>query len=46
MTRLTELEDAGADEVILVVNPITERSVRALGDVVDALNERPRTTDG
>jgi probable F420-dependent oxidoreductase len=29
--RLRELEDAGADEVILVVNPINERSIRELG---------------
>lgn len=33
-----ELADAGADEVILVVDPITERSIRWLGDVVAALN--------
>jgi probable F420-dependent oxidoreductase len=32
--RLRELGDAGADEVILVVSPITERSIRQLGDVV------------
>jgi alkanesulfonate monooxygenase SsuD/methylene tetrahydromethanopterin reductase-like flavin-dependent oxidoreductase (luciferase family) len=31
---LRELADAGADEAILVVDPITERSVRALGAVV------------
>jgi len=35
--RLRELADAGADEIILVVSPITERSVRELGDVVAAL---------
>jgi probable F420-dependent oxidoreductase len=35
--RLRELRDAGADEVILVVSPITERSIRALGDVVAAV---------
>jgi alkanesulfonate monooxygenase SsuD/methylene tetrahydromethanopterin reductase-like flavin-dependent oxidoreductase (luciferase family) len=29
-----ELGEAGADEVILVVDPITERSVRELGEVV------------
>jgi alkanesulfonate monooxygenase SsuD/methylene tetrahydromethanopterin reductase-like flavin-dependent oxidoreductase (luciferase family) len=29
--RVRELADAGADEVILVVSPITERSVRELG---------------
>jgi alkanesulfonate monooxygenase SsuD/methylene tetrahydromethanopterin reductase-like flavin-dependent oxidoreductase (luciferase family) len=32
--RLRELAEAGADEVILVVDPITERSVRALAEVV------------
>ena len=31
------LADAGADEAILVVNPITERSIRTLGDVLAAL---------
>jgi alkanesulfonate monooxygenase SsuD/methylene tetrahydromethanopterin reductase-like flavin-dependent oxidoreductase (luciferase family) len=35
--RLRELGDAGADEVIVVASPITERSIRALGDVVGAL---------
>jgi alkanesulfonate monooxygenase SsuD/methylene tetrahydromethanopterin reductase-like flavin-dependent oxidoreductase (luciferase family) len=35
--RLRELHDAGADEVILIVSPITERSVRVLGDVVASL---------
>jgi alkanesulfonate monooxygenase SsuD/methylene tetrahydromethanopterin reductase-like flavin-dependent oxidoreductase (luciferase family) len=34
--RLRELQDAGADEVILVVSPITERSIRTLGEVVAA----------
>ena len=34
--RLRELHDAGADEVILVVSPITERSIRTLGEVVAA----------
>jgi alkanesulfonate monooxygenase SsuD/methylene tetrahydromethanopterin reductase-like flavin-dependent oxidoreductase (luciferase family) len=34
---LRELYDAGADEVILIASPITEGSVRALGDVVAAL---------
>jgi hypothetical protein len=29
-----ELGEAGADEVILVAGPITERSVRALGDAL------------
>ena len=32
--RLQELEQAGADEAILVVDPITERSVRELAEVV------------
>ena len=32
--RLRELADAGADEAILVVDPITERSIRALAEVV------------
>jgi alkanesulfonate monooxygenase SsuD/methylene tetrahydromethanopterin reductase-like flavin-dependent oxidoreductase (luciferase family) len=36
-TTLRELAEAGADEIILVVNPITERSVRELGDVVGLL---------
>ena len=35
-TRLA-LGDAGADEAIVVASPITERSIRALGDVVAAL---------
>jgi probable F420-dependent oxidoreductase len=35
--RLKELGDAGADEVIIVASPITERSIRALGDVVAAI---------
>ncbi len=43
--RIGELEDAGADEAILVVSPITERSIRQLADVVGALNDRPRPTD-
>jgi probable F420-dependent oxidoreductase len=32
--RLRELGDAGADEIILVVSPITERSIRWLGDAI------------
>lgn len=32
--RLRELAQAGADEVVLVVSPINERSVRSLGDVL------------
>jgi probable F420-dependent oxidoreductase len=35
--RLRELADAGADEAILVVSPITERSVRELAGVVAML---------
>ena len=35
--RLRELGEAGADEVILVVSPITERSIRRLGDVIAAI---------
>jgi alkanesulfonate monooxygenase SsuD/methylene tetrahydromethanopterin reductase-like flavin-dependent oxidoreductase (luciferase family) len=35
--RLRELADAGADEVILVVSPITERSIRRLAEVVSAV---------
>jgi len=34
--HLRELADAGADEAILVVSPITEISIRRLGDVVAA----------
>ena len=36
-TTLRELAEAGADEIILVVDPITERSIRELGDVVGLL---------
>jgi probable F420-dependent oxidoreductase len=32
--RIRELADAGAHEVILVVSPITERSIRTLGEAV------------
>jgi probable F420-dependent oxidoreductase len=32
--RLRELADAGADEAILVVSPITERSIHSLAEVV------------
>jgi probable F420-dependent oxidoreductase len=35
--RLHELADAGADEAILVVSPITERSIRELGEVTALL---------
>jgi alkanesulfonate monooxygenase SsuD/methylene tetrahydromethanopterin reductase-like flavin-dependent oxidoreductase (luciferase family) len=33
-SRLRELAEAGADEVILVVSPITERSIRELAEVL------------
>jgi hypothetical protein len=39
--RLRELADAGANEVILVVSPITERSIRLLGDVRTAVKTAP-----
>jgi len=35
--QLKEFGDAGVDEAILVVNPITEASIRALGPVVAML---------
>src|ERR687891_575618 len=35
---IRELDDAGADEVILVVTPITERSIRTLGEALLALD--------
>jgi probable F420-dependent oxidoreductase len=35
--RLREFSDAGADELIIVADPIDERSVRALGEVVAAV---------
>jgi alkanesulfonate monooxygenase SsuD/methylene tetrahydromethanopterin reductase-like flavin-dependent oxidoreductase (luciferase family) len=35
--RLRELADAGADEAILVVSPITERSIRELAEAVAAV---------
>ncbi len=34
---LRELADAGADEAILVLSPITERSIRQVGAVIDLL---------
>jgi len=34
---LRDLHEAGADEVIVVADPITERSIRALGDAVGLL---------
>jgi probable F420-dependent oxidoreductase len=36
-SRLSEFAEAGADEVILVVNPISERSIGGLGEVLAAL---------
>jgi alkanesulfonate monooxygenase SsuD/methylene tetrahydromethanopterin reductase-like flavin-dependent oxidoreductase (luciferase family) len=36
---IRELAEAGADEVILVVSPITESSVRALEEVLVLLDE-------
>jgi probable F420-dependent oxidoreductase len=38
VAELRAFADAGADEAILVVDPITERSIRTLGDVVAALD--------
>jgi probable F420-dependent oxidoreductase len=38
--RIRELGNAGADEVILVVSPITEGSIRHLGEVVSAVAGR------
>jgi alkanesulfonate monooxygenase SsuD/methylene tetrahydromethanopterin reductase-like flavin-dependent oxidoreductase (luciferase family) len=39
-SRIRELADAGADEVILVVSPIDERSIRTLGEAVRAARAR------
>jgi alkanesulfonate monooxygenase SsuD/methylene tetrahydromethanopterin reductase-like flavin-dependent oxidoreductase (luciferase family) len=39
---LRELHDAGADEIIVVADPITEGSIRALGDVLDRLRGAAR----
>jgi alkanesulfonate monooxygenase SsuD/methylene tetrahydromethanopterin reductase-like flavin-dependent oxidoreductase (luciferase family) len=36
--HLAELAEAGADEAILVVDPITERSIRALAEVAASAN--------
>jgi probable F420-dependent oxidoreductase len=38
---LRDLAEAGADELILVVSPISERSVRRLGEVVALLKSAP-----
>ena len=35
---LTEFAAAGLQEAILVVSPITERTIRTLGDTLSALN--------
>ena len=40
--RLRELAEAGADEAILVVNPITEASVRGLGEALAELGPQAR----
>lgn len=39
--RLLEFAQAGASELILVVDPITEHSIRALGDVVALVQSAP-----
>jgi len=36
--HLRGLAEAGADEAILVVSPIDERSIRVLGAALDALD--------
>ena len=38
--HLRQLADAGADEVILVVSPITEASIRQLGEMLDRRSEK------
>jgi probable F420-dependent oxidoreductase len=40
--RVRALADAGAEEVILVLSPITERSIRAMGDVLPLLGRARR----
>jgi alkanesulfonate monooxygenase SsuD/methylene tetrahydromethanopterin reductase-like flavin-dependent oxidoreductase (luciferase family) len=35
---LREMAEAGADEVILVLSPITQRSIRALGEALAVLD--------
>jgi probable F420-dependent oxidoreductase len=40
---LHEFAKAGADEVILVLSPITERSIRMLGESLALLDESPST---
>jgi alkanesulfonate monooxygenase SsuD/methylene tetrahydromethanopterin reductase-like flavin-dependent oxidoreductase (luciferase family) len=39
---LGAMADAGADELILVLDPITEGSIRALGNVVRGFQDLPR----
>ena len=41
-SSLRELAEAGADEAILVVSPITERSIRELAEVLALTSERQR----
>jgi probable F420-dependent oxidoreductase len=41
-SRLSEFADAGADELILVVSPITERSIRELAEVLALVRGAPR----
>ncbi len=36
--RLRQLADAGAEEIILVLSPITERSIRAMGEALALLD--------
>jgi probable F420-dependent oxidoreductase len=36
--RLRQLADAGAEEIILVLSPITERSIRAMGEALELLD--------
>ena len=38
---LRELGDAGANEAILVLSPINERSIRLMGDALAALDDQP-----
>jgi probable F420-dependent oxidoreductase len=38
--HIRELEEAGADEVIVVASPITERSIRVLGEALHELKPR------
>jgi probable F420-dependent oxidoreductase len=38
-SRLRDLAEAGADEAILVLSPISERSIRALGEAIALLDQ-------